>query len=324
MKKQYTILALVVSFAIFIGVIALSHVYEISELPMQVVGALFGAVVAAMITYFLLEGQTSQEELKEKNVKVFEKKSEMFNGFIEKLWEIWEDRSVVLEEISELIKLVSKDIIPYAKPESSEAILKELNTIADFTNLEKNKKSNKEIQKSVFEIINVLSKEIGLGGEIKSEISEQLNLLENKVLPVLNRNNYISVLNKNITKLGLDQFHWEEDPRYSCEVLWTKLKNGMWLRIGDVRNEGYPTYITFWSNRKYSQYHDYRYAQNGKDRDWLKDYKKLDDFDFNAIRNGEQISTDGIKTLADKIVEFYQEWEVEGKTIDAITNVCDK
>ncbi|MDR2361508.1 MAG: hypothetical protein LBD91_02135 [Prevotellaceae bacterium] len=93
-------------------------------------------------------------------MKVFEKKSEIFNGFTEKFREIWENRSITSEEINELIKLMSKDIIPYAKPKSPEAILKELNTIADFANLKKSEKSYKEIQKS------------GLGGEIKSEISE--------------------------------------------------------------------------------------------------------------------------------------------------------
>ncbi|MDR2361509.1 MAG: hypothetical protein LBD91_02140 [Prevotellaceae bacterium] len=108
-------------------------------------------------------------------------------------------------------------------------------------------------------------------------------------------------MNKNITKWELGPLHWEKGSSIFVRSALDRVKNGMWLRIGDVRNEGEPTYITFWSNLKHSQHHDYRHTQSDedKDSDWLKEYVESG-FNFNAIRNGEQISTD-------KIVKFYQE-----------------
>ena len=58
------------------------------------------------------------------------RKSRSLNNFIGQLWEIWEDRTVSLEELNSLIKIVAKNIIPYAN-QKRPAILQELNKIAD-------------------------------------------------------------------------------------------------------------------------------------------------------------------------------------------------
>ena len=318
-NKRTVIIALVMGFIAFIGIAIMTNLFNSNDLPVQISGALLEAVVTALITYFLLAGQSQSEEIKERNVKVFEKKSELFNNFIEKLWEIWEDRSVTLEEISELIKLVSKDIIPYAKPESSETILKYLNKIADLANSEKSENTNQEIQNSVFAIINTLSKEIGLGGEIKPEINNQLNLLENKVLPVLNRRNYINQIKELVKKKSIGALsEYEED---EDNVLWWKIgeNSGIWIRVGDVRKEG-VIYITFWSefygNREYQPY---RFAQKGEWKDWLKnEYKGNELLNFNDLRTGRSISNDKLDELADKVVKFYSDTKIDGKTIEVI------
>jgi hypothetical protein len=334
MKKPKIIaISIVLCFVVFLGITLVTKLFSGADLPLQITGAFLGAVVSALMTYFLLAGQTRSEENKERNVKVFEKKAEVFNNFIEQLWLVWEDRSVTLEEIYELLKLVSKDIIPYAKPDSSEKILKELNAIADFANPDKSDSANndttQQIQKSVFAIINILSKEIGLGGEIKPEISSQLNDLEHKVIPALNRKTYLKILDEQIEKSGgYGKFIWEADPRYGGSVLWSELKNGMWLRVGDVRNESTPTYITFWSGNR--QFASYRCAQKGNDREWMKNYYPTEDgeteflkqFKFEAIRNGDNLDSESVKKLAAIIGKFIEEWksEADGKTIQEIIN----
>jgi hypothetical protein len=334
MKNKFLIslgLLFIVSLSIF--VFNMIYVGALPKIVEEINNGAIGAIMTAVVTVLLLSSQTSSEEVKERNVKVFEKKAEVFNGFIEELWKVWEDRSVTLEEINDLLKLVSKDIIPYAKSESSEAILKALNAIADFANPDKSDSSNndvtREIQKSVFTIINILSKEIGLGGEIRPEISRQLNDLEAKIAPALNRKTYLKVLNDRIAKIGeYNPFTWSGDPVYGSSVLWAELKNDMWLRVGDVRGEGSPTYITFWTHFSNRQYSAYRHVQSGKDKDWIKDYKELKEldgelgnFNFNAVRNGDAIPNETITKLADAIAKFCQEWTADGKNMRDIINV---
>lgn len=219
----------IVIFSIFgLGAAIAFGIIPLGELPSQFYGALVGTVITAIITILLLQGQTQTEENKERNVKVFEKKSEVFNNFIEKLWEIWEDRSVSLEELNELLKLVAKDIIPYANSENSEAILKELNLIAEKASPLETDSSNPEhtnkIQESIFNIINILSKEIGLGGEIKPKLREDLGKLEKKILPFLNKKGNISSLVEQVkiqSKGELSEFQKDEQ-----DILWWKIGNG--------------------------------------------------------------------------------------------------
>lgn len=303
-------------------------IIQLGDLPSQFYGALVGTVITAIITILLLQGQTQTEENKERNVKVFEKKSEVFNNFIEELWKVWEDRSVSLEELNELLKLVSKDIIPYAKPESSSAILVELNKVATKVNPNESNSADqnttKQIQNSIFKIINVLSKEIGLGGEIKKELSQELNALEDKILPYLNKKNYVNTLQKLVERKSMGALiGFQED---ADSVLWWQVgKNtGVWLRVGDTHCNG-TTYITFWSefygNRSYQAY---RYAQRGEWKDWLKNYTKNETFDYNNLRNGNPIESSQLEDLANQIADFYNNTEIDKQTISEIIEAVNK
>jgi len=191
------VLLLIVTFIIFIVVIIITKLFSIEELPIQTTGVLFGGVITALITYFLLIGQSKAEELKERNVRVFEEKSEKFNLFITKLWDIWEDRTVSLEELNELLKIVSKDIILYSKPETVNIILGKLNAIADLAKPDKTDvkdiETTKNIQKMIFDIINALADEIGLGGKINNEIEKKLNSLEVKIVPFLIQKDFTNI-----------------------------------------------------------------------------------------------------------------------------------
>lgn len=60
-------------------------IFELHVLPAQFVGALLGVVITAIITVLLLQGQTKNEESLEKNMKVFEKKQEIYFNFLENL-----------------------------------------------------------------------------------------------------------------------------------------------------------------------------------------------------------------------------------------------
>lgn len=160
---------LAVVFCISLSLFIFSILYE-NTLPTvieKINDSSIGAIFTAIITVLLLSQQSSSEELKERNVRVFEEKSERYKAFIENLWQVWEDRVVTLEELNDLVKAVSKDIVLYTKPETVGRILDYLNQLADEVQPEQSdfadKVSGEKIQNCIHGIINELAKEIDLG-----------------------------------------------------------------------------------------------------------------------------------------------------------------
>ena len=54
-------------------------------LPSQIIGALIGACLTAIITMFLLIGQTESQENKDKAIKIHEQKIRVYSSFISSL-----------------------------------------------------------------------------------------------------------------------------------------------------------------------------------------------------------------------------------------------
>ena len=320
--KNKLLIALAIFLAISLSLFVFSIIYE-GEMPKLVENinnSAIGAIFTAIITVFLLLGQTETEEDKERNVKVFEKKSELFNNFIEELWKVWEDRNITLEELSHLLKLVSKDIIPYTKPESAKSILNSLNAIASEVNTQENTINKKHIQTHIYAIINTLSDEIGLGGAIHQDIAAEMDKLENSILPYLIGKKINELVQKELSEF-LTDFTQEDG------YLWWRVRGentGMWLRVGDIYDNG-KTLISFWAGfYNCRQYAPYRYAQRGDRKDWLIGEHACETFDWNLLRKGEHISSKSIKNLVDEIVEFYKEPVGKtGKTIDKIIEECN-
>lgn len=111
------------------------------------------------------------------------------------------------------------------------------------------------------------------------------------------------------------------------DYLWWQVggkKTGMWLRVGDIDNNG-KTYISFWSEFfSYRQYAPYRYAQKGKYKDWLIGNVVYGGFDWNLLRKGESISSESLNRLSAEIVKFYENPVGEtDKTIEEIIEECN-
>jgi hypothetical protein len=79
---------------VFIASSVIFRVFEVEILPSQFFGALIGVVITAIITVFLLQGQTANEEQRERSIKVFEKKQDIYHEFLEKLKEIIKDGEI--------------------------------------------------------------------------------------------------------------------------------------------------------------------------------------------------------------------------------------
>lgn len=82
---------------IFLLISVLFQLLDIQELPAQVSGVLFEVVVTAIITVLLLNGQSATEEERDKSLRVFEKKQEVYHHFLENFKKIICDGKIVIQ-----------------------------------------------------------------------------------------------------------------------------------------------------------------------------------------------------------------------------------
>jgi hypothetical protein len=93
--KDYVFYGIIVAFIVlFLASAVLFKVFNVDILPAQFYGALIGVFITAIVTAFLLRGQTEGDEKREKSVKVFEKKQEVYHNFLAKLKEIIQDGEI--------------------------------------------------------------------------------------------------------------------------------------------------------------------------------------------------------------------------------------
>jgi hypothetical protein len=174
-KSKWTkaLLLALLCLVVFCMVATISQIISVEELPINFIAAFLEAVVTAVITVVLLSGQSAAEEVKERNVKVFEKKAEIFQNYIDIVWKIWEDKNVSKEEYLELTTIYYKTLMIYLKKESLTIIGESLVTIGDY--IDKNSENDSLVLRDcIFRIINILSEELSLGGHIDVTVYEKL------------------------------------------------------------------------------------------------------------------------------------------------------
>ena len=130
MKKNFVAISVVLGFIVFIGIALITRLFNSADLPVQISGALLEAVVTALITYFLLSGQTSQEKERDKDVRIFEEKVTVYSEFSEKLWGmITDDNEVSNDELIELRKLCFSKLVFYLNDNQIKCISDEIRQI---------------------------------------------------------------------------------------------------------------------------------------------------------------------------------------------------
>ncbi|MFP3040237.1 hypothetical protein LQZ19_00295 [Treponema primitia] len=196
------------------------------ELPLNFMGTFLGAIVTALITVILLNGQSAAEEEKERNVKVFEQKSKVFQEYINTVWTIWEDHKITADEFQNLTTGYYRDLMIYLDDKKEFDVKNEFDVkkIIDKEEKKNKKKPSKIIadcitaiggcldksgeetykilRKNVILIINVLSDQIGLGGKIDDKIIEEH---DEQMFPVLFRKALLKSLNDALVE-GSDMF----------------------------------------------------------------------------------------------------------------------
>lgn len=97
MRKKLFI-GLGVLFLISLSLFIFNLVYEnaLPKIIEEINNSSIGAIMTAIVTVFLLSQQTTSEEVKERNVKVFEKKQEVYHTFLEELKKIIQDGEITI------------------------------------------------------------------------------------------------------------------------------------------------------------------------------------------------------------------------------------
>ncbi len=330
MKQKISVsTALLVTVALFIGVIIITRLFKLEELPIQTIGVLFGGVITALITYFLLIGQTQAEENKERNVKVFEEKSERYNRFISELWKTWDDKEIELEELQSLVKLVTQDIVPYTNKASVLEILKSLNQLSNSHQSELDYKTlRKQNQQHIYNILKVLSNEIGLGGDITDEIQREINMLEEKILPVLFLRDFKVKFLKEFKELVEESdipfknhYFKEDNECYYIELMNTEVEIEI-ENFGDKEEKFISFFVEY---DKDSKFNPYRKSLRGEWKDYLNNPIKTDLIpSFNNEKLAEDLykNDEGIKEIAQKLLRavesFYNQPIYDDKRIEEL------
>jgi hypothetical protein len=241
---------------------------------MSFISAAMGAVITGVITVVLLDGQARAEENKEKDLQIFKMKSEIFQKYIDLVWEIWNDQKITNEEYKKLLSDYYRYLMIYLEKTK-------LKTIGDcLTNmgncLEKESFDDyKSLRKNIIIIINTLSDELKLGGNIYEETIEEH---DKKMFPALFRKELLKCFNENLLNAYSDIFEegqwikWNEGSNIIHDSIAFKLKNilSCSLRYGfsisKNNKDYYKQFITLLVVPVGAGYHDfdkYRGAQTG-------------------------------------------------------------
>lgn len=89
LDKQLIIIVVLVLLAILIMGISFVflHLFSTKDFPYEICCALIGAIVTVAITAVLLKGQSSADETKDKNIKIYENKLDVYSQYIQQMWE---------------------------------------------------------------------------------------------------------------------------------------------------------------------------------------------------------------------------------------------
>ena len=240
MKNKWILIALMALLlaAAFCTIAITARIFRVENLPANFFAAFLGAVITGVITVVLLTGQSAAEEVKERNVKVFEKKSQVFQEYIDRVWEMWaNDQKITAEEFQELtsgyyrrLMIFLDDKHKFKGKPPTEIIGNCISNIGDYVDKPCCGEERNEVRDNIIKIINVLSSQLGLGGQINQDIIEEH---DKKMFPKMFRKTLLDAFNAGFSKNYPDVFKegawlkWElscDKKQYTQDVMTFNFK----------------------------------------------------------------------------------------------------
>lgn len=342
-KKLLSSLIILAVLSFSILVFGLIYQNELPKLVEEINNGALGVIFAGIVTVMLLKGQTDSDLKKEINVKIFETKSEKYEEFIDKVWDIWSDRVITDFEFADMIRLFSKNILLYAKEVTIKSVLNSFESI-------QNNLPNKDtdiLQKEIFNIINILALDLEINEERDTkaniEISQKLNELEKQLIPAIEEKRKNDEINMFKSKFinGLSEYFKSESVEYTIDKFTFNLDkneigfniNQTHLRFNMVKEKNNNNW-NFWISlpRSHTKFDAYRVAPifSGK-KLWNQllvrnsSGKITFDMDFNDLEKirlyfSEFLETDYFEEnkLGKSITNILDNIRIEGKTLQEV------
>jgi hypothetical protein len=266
MKRFSTPIFAFLGLIVFCGIAVLFKVFSLEDLPASFIGAALGAIITGVVTAILLKAQSLADEIKERNAKVFEQKSAIFQDYINQIWKVWEDQKISTKEFQKLTANYYSKLMIYLKEPSVKKIRECLTKIGDCIDKEA-RDDYLLLRINVIGIINTLSEEINLGGKIDVKEVEEL---DSKMFPVIFQKTLIKEF-KNKIMGNSKQFKKPQLKRAYSNSEWLffqykkypdcKIVIGPFGEVGNLK-------IRLDVNRKLHQFDPYR-NQNKGWRSWI-------------------------------------------------------
>jgi hypothetical protein len=254
-KYLAVIICLLLLVIIFCGISIHGKIFTLDELPSNFMSVFLGAIITAVITLILLKGQSAAEESRDKNFRIFKKKSSLFENFNKKLNRIIDNQELSANDYNKIKSEYYAKLTLYLKKKSQSEIIKYLEILSDYvgislhdgvSKLEDVSKCYEIIRENIYNIINVLAEDLGLAG--KKDIS-MLKELDNKTFPNLFKELLLDEVNKifcNEKIFNKAYYRVMVNGTFLILDLNGKLTHGGGLHIGPfynlTANERFPAY----------------------------------------------------------------------------------
>lgn len=223
MKKNIWLFGTLGFVVLFILSAVVFRIAEVEILPSQFYGALIAVVITAIITLFLLKGQTANEEAREISVRVFDKKQEIYHSFIDELKRIIQEGEITIaskgskegidKNVDELKNLIFQLAIlqMHTSEENIKKILASLANIIQLMNDFSNNEEN-ERQKELPEFYSSLSENLfAVVAVLKADLyqKESTPISKEHMNDILKECDLI-IDNNDFDKYEIQKYFWDE------------------------------------------------------------------------------------------------------------------
>ncbi len=256
-KRNLWVYGIIAFTIIFIASSVIFKIFDFEVLPSQFFGALIGVVITAIITVFLLQGQTDNEEKREKSLKVFEKKQEIFHHFLEKLQTIIQDGKISIgqqmedgeinksvDELKDLIfqlanlQMLSNSSIVNSVIEKTAELIQKITSFEVLGGQDKQKELSNyytSLSKIIFDIVSYLKKDL-------YDLETEDNIDFRKMEMLLSKCN-LSVSAEQHNEVEIQLMFWEDLQDYFIEKGFKFEKKNLRLdvlKFYETRSTNYP------------------------------------------------------------------------------------
>lgn len=216
MSHKNWIYGVIFLMGLFVAVPVLYRIEEINSLASQFYGALTGVVITAIITVFLLQGQSDSEEKKDRSIKIFEKKQDIYHDFLENLKEIIKDGEITIsakgevkDELKELLFQLGY-IQMHTSDENTRKIFEKVSDIIrkmnDFNISEEYKQKHlsefyASLSEHLFEIVAVLKSDL---------YNQKTQPIQKKQIAQLLEDCDLFIESDDVDKHALQKYFWDE------------------------------------------------------------------------------------------------------------------